>query len=211
MLFGRGNDLFQKVGDALPIVIMGYSAFVSHRNILPIIFQLERIAGRASASSGLAVPAIRDHLTVIGNNFHTDLRRLPNVADNDVNLTIPFGPLTELVDVMGVHADCFKDNAVFVAVVLHPLQLIWIPGALWVLADLCSEVVHSVTQVIFEILLGCDVASDNVVVVAAYMHQGVLPGFLRRRKVVPGDISGGNPHPNKRATELSSIDHAAPT
>jgi len=31
------------------------------------------------------------------------------------NLTIPFGPLAQLVDVMGVHAASFKNNAVFIA------------------------------------------------------------------------------------------------
>src|SRR6266849_1302647 len=91
ILFGGGNDLFQKVRDALPIVLMGYSAFVSNRNILPIIFQLERIARGASAPSGLPVPAIRNHFTVIGNDFHADVGCFPNITDNDVNLVIPFG------------------------------------------------------------------------------------------------------------------------
>src|SRR6266478_254331 len=168
ILFGGGNDLFQEVGDALPIVFMGYSAGVAHGHTLPIVFQLERIIGGAPSPRGLPVSAIRDHLRVICNDFYSDLRCFLNIADNGVNLTIPFGPLAQLVDVMGVHADSFKNNAVFIAVVLHPLQLIGIPTDLRALPDGGGKVLHSMAQVVLEVLFRSDVASRDTVVVAAH-------------------------------------------
>src|SRR5580700_6307420 len=209
MLFGGGNDLFQKVRDALPIVFMGDSTFVPHRDTFPIILQLERIADDASASSGLPVPAIWDHFTVIGNKFHANLSCLPNIPDNDVNLALSFGPLAKQIDVTGVHADRFKNDAVCVAVVLHSLQVIRVPSPFWILADFRSEVLHAVTQVVFEILFGGDVTADDDVVVAAYVHEGVPLGFLLRREGVRERAIGNalGRDPNKRATELSSIDH----
>jgi hypothetical protein len=59
--------------------------------------------------------------------------------------------------VVGVHADRFKDNAVFVVVVLHPPQFVRIPTALRAFPDLGREVFHSVAEVIFEVLFGGDV------------------------------------------------------
>src|SRR5260370_21433921 len=83
---GGRNDLFQEVSDALPILLMGYSAGVSHGHTLPIVFQFERIVGGAAAPRGLPVPAIRDHLTVVCNDSHTYLRRFPNITDNGCRL-----------------------------------------------------------------------------------------------------------------------------
>jgi hypothetical protein len=107
---------------------------------------------------------------VIGNDFHADVSCFPNITDNDLNLAVPFGPLAQLVDVVGIHADCFKYSTVFVAVVLHPLQLIQISSALLVLADFGGKVIHSVAPVVFEVLFRSDVASNDVVVVTAHVH-----------------------------------------
>ncbi len=95
-----------------------------------------------------------------------------------------------------------------VAVVLHPLQLIRIPTALRALPGLCGKVLHSVAEVVFQVLFRGDVAARDAVVVAAHVHQRVLPGFLGRREVVGGDALGC--HPGEPGAELSSIDHANP-
>lgn len=74
--------------------------------------------------------------------------------------------------------------------------------------DFGGKVLHSVTQVVFEILFGGDVASNDVVLVAAHGHQGVLRGFLHLHLIVQGD--GWDCHPREHRPELSSIDHPTP-
>ena len=76
----------------------------------------------------MVFPFRRYHFTVIGNDFHADVGCFSNITDNDVNLTLPLGSLAQLVDVLGFHADSFNNDAVFVAVVLYPLQFVRIPA-----------------------------------------------------------------------------------
>src|SRR5207302_4462102 len=98
--------------------------------------------------------------------------------------------------------------AVSVAVILHSLQLIRIPTALRALPDLCGKVFHAVAEVVFKVLFRGHVAARDAVVVAAHVHEGVLPGSLRRSVAVPGDAL--RCHPREPRAELSSIDHANP-
>src|SRR5229473_7553995 len=126
ILFGGGDDLVKEGGDAPPIILMFHSPCFSHRKTLPILFQHERIGDGTSAPRSLSVPAIWDDLPVVCNDLHPGLRCLPDISDDGLDLTIPFGSLAQF-DVVRVHADGFKNDAKLVAVILHPLELIRIP------------------------------------------------------------------------------------
>src|SRR6516162_10554746 len=78
-------------------------------------------------------------------------------------------PLSQLVDVVGIHADRLKHNAIPIAVALDPIQLIRIPTAFRRFPELSGNVLRSVAEVVFQILLRSNVVAHHTVVVATHV------------------------------------------
>jgi len=74
---------------------------------------------------------------MMGYDLHTYLRGLLDVTNDDVELAIAFGTLGK-PDIVVVHSYGFEGHAGFIAIVLHLLQLIGIPGAVGLTFRICA-------------------------------------------------------------------------
>src|SRR5271157_2368086 len=114
---------------------------------------------------------------MVGYNLHTYLRSLPDVTGDDVELPIAFGTFGK-PDIVVVHSYGFERHPGLVAIVLHPLQFIGIPGAVGTgLAHLCREMPDTVTQVIFQVCLCRHFGArspGHTMVVASDVHEEIL-------------------------------------
>src|SRR5688500_6430675 len=123
----------------------------------------------------------------MGDDVDAHLGRRLDISRDRVEPAVARGGLTQH-DVFGVHSYGLEYNSVPVAVVLHALHVIEVPGAFGrSFADLGSEVPGAMTHVEFQVRLPRDVGSGaacHIVVITADMHQGIFPGTLRclRRK-----------------------------
>src|ERR1019366_5263082 len=153
VLLADGYDLLEKVGDALPIVVGADSACPSHRQVSPILLKLKRTISDTTSSGFMRVSPNWDYSPMMGYDLHTYLRCLLDVTNDDVELPIAFGTFGK-PDIVVVHSYGFECHPGFIAIVLHLLQLIGVPGAVGTsLAYLRREMLDTVAQVIFQICL----------------------------------------------------------
>ena len=81
-------------------------------------------------------------------------------------------------DIIVFHSYGFEDNAMFVAVVFHPLHFIQIPGTVpGLLSYLRGEMPYAVAQIVFQVCLRRHVGPTtprDAMIVSPHVHQRIL-------------------------------------
>src|SRR5438034_3735390 len=87
---GDRDHSFQEIGDSFPAVVRRYPARFSGWKIPPIVLQFESSIRGSSSSRSLPVSPDWNHRPVISDDLYANLRGLPDVSDDFVQLSIAF-------------------------------------------------------------------------------------------------------------------------
>jgi hypothetical protein len=75
MLFAHGNDVLEKVSDALPIVLRRDHARLPDGKVLPVVLELQSFIRRTTSTGHSPVPPDRYHRPMMGNDLDAYLSR----------------------------------------------------------------------------------------------------------------------------------------
>src|SRR6476646_6987973 len=169
-LFGNRNHYLQEIRDPFPVVFNAHHTGLAHRQILPILLELEARVSDFASPGSLPVAPDRNHGPVIGDDADGYARCLLDVANDPGDLAIALRPFTQR-DVVWVHAAGLELHAGLIARVFHFPQLFRVPAAVrGALPNLRGEVPYAVAQVVLQVFLRGDARSGDAVIVAAHVH-----------------------------------------